>query len=146
MADIAWFQYSLEEMQSHSAAFPPYLQAWLNWMTVLQFASFIVLLFNRRHRLIQVVALSALANYLIGFPLAATFGPVRLLALGHVLFWAPALIYVLSRWRDIHWKSVAGVYLALWLATTSISVPVDVVELFRYVVLGETAFIYPKAI
>ena len=146
MADIAWFQYFLEEMQSHSAAFPPYLQAWLNWMTALQFASFIVLLFNRRNRLMQVVALSALANYLIGFPLAATFGPVRLLALGHVLFWAPALIYVWSRWRDVHWKSVVGVYLALWLATTSISVPVDVVELFRYVVLGETGFIYPKTI
>ncbi len=144
MADIAWFQYSFEEMQSHSAAFPPYLQAWLNWMTALQFVSFIVLLFNRHNRLLQIVAAAAFANYLIGYPLAATYGPVRLLALGHVLFWAPALIFVLSRWRDIHWRSVTGVYLALWIVTTSISVPIDVVELFRYFVLGETEFIYPK--
>lgn len=144
MADIAWFQYSFEEMQSHSAAFPPYLQAWLNWMTALQFASFIVLLFNRHNRLLQVVAAAAFANYLIGYPLAATYGPVRLLALGHVLFWAPALIFVLSRWRDLHWRSVTGVYLALWIVTTSISVPIDIVELFRYFVLGETEFIYPK--
>lgn len=144
MDEIVWFQYSLEEMQSHSAAFPPYLQAWLNWMTALQFASFVILIFNRHNRLLQVVAAAALANYVVGFPIAATFGPVRLLALGHVLFWAPALIYVLSRWREISWKTVAGVYLALWLVTTAISVPIDVVELVRYFVLGETGFIYPR--
>jgi hypothetical protein len=144
MDDIAWFQYSLEEMQSHSAAFPPYLQAWLNWMTALQFASFVVLIFNRHNRLLQVVAAAALANYVVGYPIAATFGPVRLLALGHVLFWAPALIYVLSRWREISWKTFAGVYLALWLVTTAISVPIDVVEVFRYFVLGETEFIYSR--
>lgn len=146
MADIVWFQYSFEEMQSHSAAFPPHLQAWLNWMTGLQFASFVVLAFNRHNRLLQIVAASAFANYLIGYPIAATFGPVRLLALGHVLFWAPALIYVLNRRHEIPWRSVAGFYLALWLVTTSISVPIDVVELFRYIALGETEFIYPRGL
>ncbi|WOF75571.1 hypothetical protein QMT40_003244 [Parvibaculaceae bacterium PLY_AMNH_Bact1] len=146
MDDIVWFRYSFDDMQSHSAAFPPYLQVWLNWMTGLQFASFVVLMFNRHNRLLQVVAAAAFANYLMGYPIAATFGPVRLLALGHILFWAPALIFVLHQRNEITWRSVVGVYLALWLVTTSISVPIDAVELFRYLVLGETAFIYPRVL
>ena len=69
----------------------------------------------------------------------ALFGFTRLLGLGHILFWTPTLIYIVTvrGWKTYH-KTLFSRWLILAAIIIGISLAFDVVDLLRWI-LGERA-------
>lgn len=67
-------------------------------------------------------------------------GYTRLLGLGHLVFWTPVWLWVMSRRRAIGTASWFGKYVHVYLVIAGISLAIDAVDLVRYVV-GEHAAI-----
>jgi len=83
-----------------------------------------------------------LGNLVLGYIVASTWGPVRLLSLGHLLFWSPQL-YLCVKWlREGSAGRFLSIFLAIFAATTAVSLAIDVVELGRFVA-GERGFVHP---
>lgn len=73
-----------------------------------------------------------------------TYGFTRILGLAHLVFWTPAVAFLIWRVKNgaVPLKSVFGVYLAVLIATNSTSLIIDTVDVIRYLA-GDTAIVGP---
>ena len=81
---------------------------------------------------VSFVAAAILMNWLY-----EGYGYVRLLGLAHLIFWAPAYVWVLSKRAAIGVNSLYGRYIHVYLVIAGMSLLIDVVDLIRYA-FGDT--------
>ena len=60
------------------------------------------------------------------------YGYVRLLGLGHLVFWTPAYAWVLMRRKQIGTDTLFGKYVLVYLAVAGSSLVIDVIDVVRY--------------
>ena len=60
------------------------------------------------------------------------YGYVRVLGLGHLVFWTPAYVWVAMRRTKIGTDSLFGKYVLLYLAVAGISLIIDAIDVIRY--------------
>ena len=106
------------------------IQAWLAWMFLVNFCSVFFL------RKVQGRwAAAAMVCNLIGMQaLVRLYGTGHHLALPHVLFWTPLLVYfVLQRHRLVE-KTPFGIWAGLMFATDGVSLLLDYRAVFKWLV------------
>ncbi len=124
-----------------SALLPVWVQYWINFIVAVPILSVIVLLFNKatRRDVPVIFVLTALAFGSTVF-LFEQYGMVRLLGLGHVLFWTPLVIYLWWRLRRDPPAPFFATVMWILLATITAALVFDYYDVLRWL-LGERASI-----
>jgi len=121
------------EMSTNS---PTWVIIWVNAMV---FVLALAIPFSFSYREARWILLGAVLGMLGTVGAYALFGYTRLLGLGHILFWTPTLIYMIT---VRGWKTYEQTLFSRWLITAAIvigiSLAFDVVDLLRWI-LGERA-------
>ncbi len=124
-----------------SALLPVWVQYWMNFIVAVPIVSVIVFLFSKVTRFDALVTflLTALA-FGATILLYNQFGMVRLLGLGHVIFWTPLAIYLLQRLRSNPPPRFLAAVMTLMLITLVAALAFDYYDVLRWL-LGERASI-----
>ena len=122
------------QFEADMQAGPAWVVVWTDILAAILLAS-IVFAFFRREALVIFIAgaLGAAATLAI----YSQVGYVRLLGLGHTLFWTPAVIWLWMRrssWRVA--ETWSGKYIALAFTVMVISLAFDITDVGRWI-LGE---------
>ena len=82
-----------------AALLPTWVQYWINFIVLVPVLSIIALLFHKETRKSALIIFLLIgAGMMTVLFLYMQLGMVRLLGLGHVIFWTPAAIYL---WRQL---------------------------------------------
>ena len=114
---------------------PVWVYYWVNFMGLLFMLSIPFSFKNKQARIILLATL--VVAPIIMMALYGKFGYERILGLGHILAWAPALYYLHKTKNE--WSNNTGIiskWLALTLVVMCISLVMDVADVVRYA-LGE---------
>lgn len=126
-------------LEQDIALLPQWVQIWINIIVLVPAISVVVLLFDRNTRKAAIVIFLLVgAGMLSVVALHAQLGMVRLLGLGHVIFWTPAAIYV---WRKLASGSLRQPFrVVLWVLflTLCAALVFDYLDVIRWI-LGERA-------
>lgn len=124
-----------------AALLPLWVQYWINFIVLVPAISVVIFLFNsqtRRDALIVFLLVGAgMAGTLL---LYMQFGMVRLLGLGHVIFWTAAAVYLWRRLRTNPPPKLFKVVMWVLLATLVAALVFDYLDVIRWI-LGERASI-----
>ena len=107
---------------------------WNLWVAVMGIANmaFGILYFAMPEGKLTLAAL--MGSFVVMTVIFSKFGFVRLLGLGHVLFWTPLCIWLLARVQDGQYDSASG--LKTWvycvLVVNILSLLIDYADVFRY--------------
>jgi hypothetical protein len=116
---------------------PLWLQIWVFWMAGINLLAIPVLLIGRKTRAdALVIAILNVGSALTAGYIFETLGWVRLLGLGHLIFWTPLAVFL---WHRLKRRRIPAPYRAIMialLATLLISLPIDLIDLVRYL-MGE---------
>lgn len=107
---------------------------WVNFMGAVLSASILVGMVRREA---LAITLAFIPSAIAVLWLYSIFGYERILGLGHIVFWTPALVWLWS--RRAHWQvreTLAGKYLVLAVAVMVISLVFDVTDAARWL-LGD---------
>lgn len=117
---------------------PAWLGYWLNGLLIGAFVLPVTLLIWRQSRLAGIVTLlaSGISAVLVTW-IYGQMGYVKLLGLPHILFWTPVAIYLLGQIRRPEMPVWPARIMVVILATITISLIFDYVDVARYL-LGET--------
>ncbi len=125
-------------LEEHIANGPTWVYIWVMWMGIINVAAvlFLIRRTDGKFRIGHIEAVAILAT----MGVMATFmgwlfdqvGYVRLLGLPHMLFWTPLAIYLWKRLNHHSQTSVFGIYLRVLLATITISLVIDYIDVGRY--------------
>jgi len=107
---------------------PWWLVIWIAWMGLVNMAA---AAFAGRSEARWTLAAFAAAFVTMNV-LYMAFGYVRLLGLGHVLFWTPLLVYLWPRLRRYDASTSFGLWLRVLFATNGLSLVVDYLDVIRY--------------
>ncbi|MEM8750980.1 MAG: hypothetical protein AAGF28_11820 [Pseudomonadota bacterium] len=122
-----------------AAQLPTWVQYWLNVIVVVPSVSMLVLLFWKQTRRLALICIALFALGIGGVMLIfSQMGFVRLMGLGHVIFWTPLCILV---WQHIKNHNPTGVVrVALWalLIVVAAALAFDIADVVRWI-LGERA-------
>ena len=111
---------------------PQWVYYWVNFMGLLFMLSVPFAFKNKQARVILLAAL--VAAPIIMMALYAKFGYERILGLGHILAWMPALYYLYKTKSE--WRGNTGIiskWLTLTITVMFISLAFDVTDVIRYV-------------
>lgn len=113
---------------------PTWVVVWVNLMLGL-LAPVVAFSFSHREaRWMLLGILLGMAGTLVAY---AVFGFTRLLGIGHILFWTPTLIYIITvRGRGYYEKTLFSKWMLLAAFVIGASLAFDVIDLLRWV-LGE---------
>lgn len=124
---------------------PQWVQIWVKVMTVVLIGAFLVLLFSKATRRDSLAILIAMVPIMLMMQwLYDTLGYVRLLGLPHVIFWTPLAVYLWWRLSDPRINAPFRQVIWLLLATITVSLAFDYVDVARYL-LGERAALVTPA-
>ena len=119
---------------------PQWVQIWSFWIMAIVFAAAIVSLIQRGARRlgVAILALTALTSAL-SYWIFLELGFVRLIGLGHLVFWTPLVVILWRALRSPALPPTPARWL-LWacLATLTVSLGFDLVDTIRYL-MGERA-------
>lgn len=116
---------------SEMKAGPAWVFYWVNFMGLMFMLSVPFTFKNKQARVILLATL--VAAPIIMMALYAKFGYERILGLGHILAWTPALYYLYKTRNS--WRGNTGIvskWLALTLVVMGISLVFDVADVIRY--------------
>lgn len=109
--------------EQDAAMLPQWVQWWINFIVLVPAVSVVILMFNGKTRKAAIVIFLLIgAGMLSVLVLYMQFGMVRLLGLGHVIFWTPAAVYIWHRlrsdppaalYRAVLWVLLATLFAAL---------------------------------
>jgi hypothetical protein len=121
------------EMTTNS---PTWVLAWVNAMVAILALAIPFSFGYREARWILLGVVLGMIGTIVAY---ALFGYTRLMGLGHILFWGPTLIYIVTvrGWKTYH-KTLFSRWLILAAIILGTSLAFDVVDLLRWV-LGERA-------
>jgi hypothetical protein len=106
------------------------MQAWLAWMFLVNISS---VFFLRRVQARWAAAAMA-CNVVAMQALVRLYGTGHHLALPHIVFWSPLLVYIFLQRRHILEKTSFGIWACLMFATDSVSLLLDYRAAFNWVV------------
>lgn len=116
---------------------PQWVQYWINFIVVVPILVFLILLFGKMTRkdalIVLLLTVPAFAGTII---LHAQFGMVRLLGLGHVVFWTPLAWYLFKRLRKNPPPPVFRIAMTILLVTIVVALIFDYADVVRWL-LGE---------
>ena len=113
---------------------PLWVVTWFNFMMLI-FGLSVPLSFSYKEA--RVILLGSFLGVAAMIFLYAFFGFTRILGLGHILFWTPTLIYMLTvRGRGTLGKTFLARWVFIAILVMGISLAFDVVDLLRWI-LGE---------
>ena len=130
------FQYGPSDMVAQMLDLPAIPLVWVAWLT---FITYVAPLFFLRHRMARVVLGWMAASLVLAVVIWSSLGLVRLVSLAHLVFWTPALVYILRN-RASTWKTPFEVWAHLAGASMAISLVLDAIEVARYA-LGDTGLV-----
>lgn len=125
------FSEFLAQMNANS---PTWVIAWVNFMGMFLALALPFSFFYIEARWILLGVILGMLGTVVAY---ALFGYTRLLGLGHILFWGPTLIYIVTvrGWKTYH-KTLFSRWLILAAIVLGVSLAFDVVDLLRWI-LGE---------
>ncbi len=105
---------------------------WKLWLVLLVAANLVVpLLFLGRVEA-QVVLVAFLGAFLLMVVLTGYTGFTRLLGLGHLVFWTPAVVYLFTRLDHVPPEDFFEIWLRVLLTVNVLSLIIDAVDVIRY--------------
>lgn len=121
------------EMTANS---PAWVLIWVNAMVVVLAVAIPFSFSYKEARWILLGAVLGMIGTIVAYSL---FGFTRLLGLGHILFWTPTLIYIITvrGWKTYH-KTLFSRWMILAALVIGISLAFDFIDLLRWI-LGERA-------
>lgn len=129
------FSQFMTEMQANS---PTWVIVWVNFMVAILALAIPFSFSYREARWILLGSVLGMIGTIVAYSL---FGFTRLLGLGHIIFWTPTLIYVIT---VRGWKTYNKTLFSRWLIVAAIvmglSLMFDVIDLLRWI-LGDRAAI-----
>lgn len=102
-------------------------QIWVYWMMLINTASILFV----RHVEARIVLAVWIAAAITMTLMAEMWGYVRLLGLGHLIWWTPLVVYLIPKVRKMD-TSIFRVYLIVLLATICASLVIDAADVLRY--------------
>jgi len=122
-------------MDADVAKLPQWVQIWINILVPVLLIGTVVLFFNAATRKLAVVCLVllVLGGATVIF-LHSQMGMVRLLGLGHIIFWLPLLIIMVKRLRT---HSLTGVFrfaMIVIAVTLTATLAFDIVDVVRWII------------
>jgi hypothetical protein len=117
----------------HIANEPLWLQAWINWMVLVNVGGLLFAWSRVEPRWVVLAFLgSAITmNYLFGL-----YGYEKILGLAHVIFWTPLLIYLYRRRSEIGRRGASAIYLQILFVTNFVSLLMDYYDVASYLIVG----------
>lgn len=113
---------------------PWWLLIWLGWLGFVNLAS---VAFWREVEARWVLA-AFVGAFLLMTALYEINGYNRFLGLGHIVFWTPLLLYLYQRLGNVIGPRLFETWLRVLLATNGVSLVIDYVDVFRYI-MGDRA-------
>jgi hypothetical protein len=104
------------------------MQAWLGWMFFVNFSS----VFFLRRMQARWAAAAMLCNVVGMQALVRLYGPGAHLALPHIVFWSPLLLYFFLQRRRVLEKTPFGVWAVLMFTTDGVSLVLDYRAVFKW--------------
>jgi hypothetical protein len=104
------------------------MQAWLGWMFLVNFCS----VFFLRRAQARWTAAAMVCNMVGMQALVRIYGTGHHLALPHVVFWSPLLVYLFMQRRRILEATPFGIWACLMFATNSVSLLLDYRAVFKW--------------
>lgn len=104
------------------------VQAWLGWMFVVNFSG--VFFLSRTQARWTVAA--AVCNQIAMQALVRLYGTGHHLALPHIVFWSPLLVYLFVQRHQILQKTPFGIWACLLFATDAVSLVLDYASVFNW--------------
>ena len=127
------FSQFMTEMQANS---PTWVIVWVNFMVAILA---LAIPFSFSYREATWILLGSVLGMIGTIVAYSLFGFTRLLGLGHIIFWTPTLIYIIT---VRGWKTYSKTLFSRWLIVAAIvigiSLAFDVVDLLRWM-LGDRA-------
>ncbi len=121
------------EMQANS---PGWVIVWVNFMVAVLALAIPFSFSYREARWILLGSVLGMIGTIVAYSM---FGFTRLLGLGHIIFWTPTLIYIVT---VRGWQTYAKTLFSRWLIVAAfvigISLAFDVIDLLRWI-LGDRA-------
>ncbi len=106
---------------------------WQLWLALLVAGNMVVpLLFIDRLES-QVVLGAMVGAFILMVVLTGFTGFTRLLGLGYLVFWTPAVIYLFGRLGETPANDFFGIWLRLLLAINILSLIIDAADVIRYI-------------
>jgi len=117
---------------------PAWVKIWVNVMVAVLAIAIPFSFAHREARWMLLGIVLGMAGTLIAYSL---FGFTRLLGLGHLIFWTPTLLYMLTvRGRGYHARTLFAKWILIAILVIGVSLAFDFVDLLRWI-LGERATI-----
>jgi len=124
-------------MQEAIALQPAWIGTWLMVLLACAFILPISLIFWKKTRIAGIITpIASFASAFLTGQLYNAFGYVKLLGLGHIVFWTPLVIYLIMLWRNGEVPKVPQIILSVVIGAILISLVFDYVDLAKYI-LGD---------
>ncbi len=109
----------MEAFSTDVALLPNWVQAWMNILGPVVIGAGIILLFNKETRLTGFLTLlSTMFSVVVMLGIHGQLGMVKLLGLGHVLFWTPMVVLIWRKLKTI--SSPIFFKIILWILVVTI--------------------------
>lgn len=127
------FSQFMTEMEANS---PAWVIVWVNFMVAILALAIPFSFSYREARWILLGSVLGMIGTIVAYSL---FGFNRLLGLGHIIFWTPTLIYIITvrGWKTYH-KTLFSRWLVVAAIVMGVSLAFDVIDLLRWI-LGDRA-------
>lgn len=125
------FSQFMTEMEANS---PAWVIVWVNFMVAILAVAIPFSFSYREAKWILLGSVLGMIGTIVAYSL---FGFTRLLGLGHIIFWTPTLIYIITvrGWKTYH-KTLFSRWLVVAAIVIGISLAFDVIDLLRWI-LGD---------
>lgn len=127
------FSQFMTEMEANS---PVWVIVWVNFMVAILALAIPFSFSYREAKWILLGSVLGMIGTIVAYSL---FGFTRLLGLGHIIFWTPTLIYIITvrGWKTYH-KTLFSRWLVVAAIVMGVSLAFDVIDLLRWI-LGDRA-------
>lgn len=127
------FSQFMTEMETNS---PAWVIVWVNFMVAILALAIPFSFSYREAKWILLGSVLGMIGTIVAYSL---FGFTRLLGLGHIIFWTPTLIYIITvrGWKTYH-KTLFSRWLVVAAIVMGVSLAFDVIDLLRWI-LGDRA-------
>lgn len=127
------FSQFMTEMEANS---PVWVIVWVNFMVAILALAIPFSFSYREAKWILLGSVLGMIGTIVAYSL---FGFTRLLGLGHIIFWTPTLIYIITvrGWKTYH-KTLFSRWLVVAAIVMGVSLAFDVIDSLRWI-LGDRA-------
>lgn len=132
----------LKVVEQDLARLPQWVQWWINFIVFVPTACMFGMLFNR---LTRIHALVTFVLFVLGgvsvMLIYNSMGMVRLLGLGHVVFWTPAVIFLLNRVRATKPPQPFAAFAWITILTLGAALVFDYLDVIRWLFGERTSMV-----